>query len=94
MTDQTDYLFAEELQQARTAIATLARLDNHGELPELISDQLPARVFAQILMNHLPLNHLEMEDKVFWLTVVEYMGGDYLAAMRKVGGFMNKVNEF
>lgn len=89
--------FAQTLADVRKAAETInnAAQNNEGELPELLAEvKFGPETFAQILMNHLPMDAMLVDDKVFWLKVVEYMGSDYLAEFRKVGGFMAKTHEF
>jgi hypothetical protein len=95
MTDENE--FARDLQTFRNAIATMLDMCEKwdGELPELFADtRLPAAVFGQILMGHLPTEGLTVQDKIFWIEVMEHMGPDWVNEFRHVGGFMNKLGEF
>lgn len=67
-----------------------------GELPEIFAGvELLPEVLAQILMEHLPTGpRIETVEKAFWLRVMQHMGPDYIAAMRHVGAFMAKMDEF
>lgn len=95
MTEENTLVAAIELvREAHRDLIEAERIMS-PELPELYADfKLPSASFAQILMNHLPLDHMATADKVFWLEVMDYMGPDYLAEFRRVGGFMNKLGEF
>lgn len=90
-------VFARDLQAVRDAIAALVGAANNseGDLPDLFAEvRLPADVFGQLLMNHLPMGRMDVEDMAFWLAVMTAIGPDYVAEFRRVGGFMNKLGEF
>lgn len=88
--------FATKLQAVRLALGELASCTDHPDLPELFADAnfIAPDVIAQLLMEYLPIEGMGFANKAFWLAVAEHMGPDYIESFRKVGGFMNKINEF
>lgn len=89
--------FAKDLQTFRDATAHMidVALAQEAELPELTAGTVfPAELFAQLLMEHLPIEGMDFVSKQFWLRVAEHIGPDYIAMFKHVGAFMNKVDEF
>jgi hypothetical protein len=88
--------FAKDLEIARAAIANLegACKRQEGDLPELLTEALPANITAQLLMNALPDLTMNFANKAYWLDVANHMGPDFIKALRHVAAFMAKVDEF
>lgn len=56
---------------------------------------LSAPAFAQLVMNHLPLEGCSPSGSVaFWAEVAEYMGPDWIASWRKIGHMMKELDKF
>lgn len=87
----------DEYTKAMDLINTIA-IEEAGDWAEITASssvQPSAIVMAQLLMEALPQSgRMNSGDKRFWLEVAEYLGPDWIAEFRKVGGFMAKVDEF
>jgi hypothetical protein len=103
ITDNEDGSFAAARQQVFDGLATLNA--NPGDLGELLGGDargtggfiLTPEALGQILMDHLPINaneRLHANEKAYWLAVADWLGPDWLASMRKVAAFMDKVESF
>lgn len=88
--------FAKDLEIASAAIANLegACKRQEGDLPELLTEALPAEITAQLLMNALPIEGMGFANKAYWLAVANHMGPDYIKSLRHVAAFMAKLDEF
>jgi hypothetical protein len=87
---------AKHIESVRTARKALDSLSGK-DLPKIMAREMAfiaSDVFGQLLMEHLPEGYMTMDHKVFWISVAEYLGPDGIDALKKVGAFMAKTNEF
>lgn len=89
----TENQFAKELQILRDAMGVLN--SPCEDLSELLADwRVPPEAFAQILMENIELDVFGIDQKVFWLEVLNHMGPDWLEALAKAVAFMRSVDKF
>lgn len=87
--------FSEKLARAQEALKVLQSFKGDGDLGELLQEaEIPYDVFAQMLMEHLPVEGMGFANKEFWFLVSQYLGPDWIASFKKVAAFMAKVDEF
>lgn len=95
-------VFARALQMVHDGLATLNA--NEGDIGELLSQSaqtiLTPVALGQVLMAVLPFpepghgSRLSLEQKIYWGQVAAHMGPDWIAELRRVAAFMDKVEQF
>lgn len=101
MAPDSNEQFPAAIQAVRDGFATLNA--NIGDLGELVATPgnsgytLAPEVLGQIMMDHLgidPAERLSTEAKAYWMQVGAHMGPDWIASLRKVAAYMEKVESF
>lgn len=85
--------FNESLKTFDAGMAAAEDASKAGELSEVMVNAHPSpEVIAQLMMQALTPNAII--DKVYWVKVAEYMGTDYIYALKRAASFMAKVDQF
>lgn len=80
------------------AIRILNADEDPGELLDP-ADNIEPAALAAILLSVLPTADMEgarlsVEARVYWMRVADAMGPDWIREFRRVGAFMDKVDQF
>jgi hypothetical protein len=70
--------------------------EREGDLPEIVCDRVdrPA-VLGQMIMTQLDdPDSFTAKEKAFWTYVSEHIGPDWIAKLKRVAAFMDKVEAF
>ena len=90
--------FNRQLAVVAKFVETMNETTAIGEISQLLDREtkLPPEVLAQMIMNELPCpdETLPTAAKQYWLVVAGHMGPDWVAELRNVGDFMDKVTSF
>lgn len=99
--------FGNAIEDVHTALWYMGG-EFEGDLPELLVNakegdfginRITPEIIGQFLMEALPPDadsnaRLSTGQKMFWMKVASYMGPDWIAELRRIAAFMDKVDQF